>query len=127
MFEIDLDIAAQSLYVLEDNLKLVGAISVVPENELDDRPEWRCRDRVREIARVVVSPDCRGNGYARLNPMAYRQFTYWRQPVTFRQYQRIAKTLTTSSANVICTAIIIIFAKKFSPLTLTRCHSVYYI
>ncbi len=44
---------------------VIGALSIVPENETDDLPYWRVTDEtVREIARIVVSSAHAGHGYA---------------------------------------------------------------
>ncbi len=58
--EIEGDLAANDLFVLVNGEKIIGAISIVPENELDgfdcftiDGPE---------IARVVIAKEYRGKG-----------------------------------------------------------------
>ena len=61
-FEIAQDLAAGSLYVLEDNQEVIGAISIVPQNELDDLDCWKVRKNAREFARVVLKPDRQGKG-----------------------------------------------------------------
>lgn len=60
--EIQADIASGGLYLLEDGSEIVGAVSVVPENELDGLPCWRQTQNAREIARVVVRPSRQGQG-----------------------------------------------------------------
>ncbi len=60
--EIEEDLATDNLYILCDNEKIVGCISIVPKNELDGYPVWSCDGL--EIARVVVSPTHRGRGLA---------------------------------------------------------------
>ncbi len=61
------DCETGNLYVLTDNGAVIGALSVVPENEIDDLPDWHVRGQgVREIARVVVSPSHQGHGYAKM-------------------------------------------------------------
>ena len=42
---------------------LLGAVSIIVRNELDELPFWRCRS-ARELARVVVAPEHRGEGIA---------------------------------------------------------------
>ncbi len=64
MSEIDADIKTGNLYLLMEETKIVGAISVVPENEMDDRPQWTVQQGAREIARVVVALGERGRGLA---------------------------------------------------------------
>ena len=60
--EILQDLAAQTLYVLEDAGELIGAVSIVPENELDGRDCWKVQENAREFARVVLRPNCQGKG-----------------------------------------------------------------
>ena len=61
IMEIDHDLETKNLYVLTDDGKVIGAISVVPENELDDFDCWACKGG-KEIARVVVDRAYRGRG-----------------------------------------------------------------
>ena len=56
------DLAAGSLYVLEDDSMIVGAVSVVPVNEMDDFDCWSYEGPAAEIARVVIRPDMQGRG-----------------------------------------------------------------
>lgn len=63
MAEIQHDLETQNLYVMADGSKLIGAISVVPENELDDFDCWTFKDG-KEIARVVVDKAYQGRGLA---------------------------------------------------------------
>lgn len=61
--EINNDISQGTLYVYSDGEKIAGAVSVVPENELDELPEWSiCDGSHCEIARVVISKSYRGMG-----------------------------------------------------------------
>lgn len=54
------------LYVLRSSDSTVGAVSVVPQNELDDISCWKVADGTqKEIARVVISPEYQGKGYAK--------------------------------------------------------------
>ena len=65
--EIENDFNSKSLYVLIQGDMLVGALSVVPQNELDDFDCWDINDgRQKEIARIVIAPNHRGKGYARI-------------------------------------------------------------
>lgn len=73
--EIDGDLSNEALFVLVESGEIVGAVSVVEPHELDEMPFWQERDRVREIARVVVRPDRQGRGYAeRMLSMLFEQF-----------------------------------------------------
>lgn len=60
--EITEDLSAGTLYVLEDNRELFGAVSIVPENELNDFDCWTIKENAREFARVVISPDHQQKG-----------------------------------------------------------------
>ncbi len=59
--EIEHDLETKNLYVMTDDSKVIGAISVVPENELDDFDCWSCKDG-KEIARVVIDRAYQGRG-----------------------------------------------------------------
>ena len=61
--EIQQDLETKNLYVITDDSKIVGAISVVPENELDGFDCWTHKDG-KEIARVVVDQAYQGQGIA---------------------------------------------------------------
>ncbi len=61
--EINHDLETENLYVLTQGDAIIGAVSIVPENELDDFSCWRCRDS-REIARVVIGKNYQGRGLA---------------------------------------------------------------
>ncbi len=63
MNEINEDLAANSLFVLESEGNIIGAISVVPENELDGMDCWQF-ENAAEIARVVVHSAYRGKNLA---------------------------------------------------------------
>ncbi len=62
-FELEHDFASGNLYVLSEGEKVVGAVSVVSPNELDDAYAWEVQN-AKEIARVVISQDCKGRGLA---------------------------------------------------------------
>ena len=67
MEEIQTDYESGNLFVLRDGAEIVGAISIVPDNELDDLEFWRIKDgKVGEIARVAVAPEYQGRGLALL-------------------------------------------------------------
>lgn len=59
--EIMQDLETKNLYVMTDGSKIIGAISVVPENELDGFDCWLCKTG-REIARVVIDRAYQGRG-----------------------------------------------------------------
>ena len=61
MIEIEHDLETMNLYVMTDGSKVIGAISVVPENELDGFDCWSWKDG-KEIARVVIDKDYQGHG-----------------------------------------------------------------
>lgn len=63
--EVNHDIETNNLFVCEDGNSMIGAISIVPENELDDATKWTVSDNAHEIARVVIKPSCQGKGYSR--------------------------------------------------------------
>ena len=55
--EIAGDLSAGTLYVLEEDHQVIGAISIVPENELDHFNCWALKENAREFARVVIKSD----------------------------------------------------------------------
>ena len=59
--EIQHDLETENLYVMTDGGKIIGAISVVPENELNGFDCWLCKDG-KEIARVVIDKAYQGRG-----------------------------------------------------------------
>lgn len=59
--EIEHDLETKNLYVMTDGSKIIGAISVVPENELDSFDCWSYKDG-KEIARVVIDKAYQGQG-----------------------------------------------------------------
>ena len=59
--EIEHDLETKNLYVMTDGGKVIGAISVVPENELDGFDYWPCKEG-KEIARVVIDKAYQGHG-----------------------------------------------------------------
>ncbi len=63
VLELEHDFASGNLYVLAEGKTVIGAVSVVFPNELDDACAWEVRN-AKEIARVVISQDCRGRGLA---------------------------------------------------------------
>lgn len=63
--EIKEDYKFQTLYVLEKEGKIIGAMSVVPENELDDLCFWKYTKNCKEIARIVIDIENQNHGYAK--------------------------------------------------------------
>ncbi len=63
--EIAGDLETGGLYLLCEGGEIVGALSLVPENEMDEQEAWQIKKGAREIARVVVSKQHRGRGLAR--------------------------------------------------------------
>ena len=61
--EIHEDFENGTLYVVSREEAILGAISIVVKNELDELTFWQQRD-AREIARVVVAPGQQGTGIA---------------------------------------------------------------
>lgn len=65
MEEIQADYESSNLFVLRNGAEIIGAISIVPENELDDLEYWRIKNgKIAEIARVTVAPEYQGRGLA---------------------------------------------------------------
>ena len=63
--EIEDDFNTNNLFVLVDNDEIIGAISIVPINEMDDIKLWEDRDNACEIARIVISKKHQGKGLAK--------------------------------------------------------------
>ena len=59
------DFHSQNLYVLCKGKKIIGAGSIVPQNELDDLSCWRYQENTREIARIVIAPAYQGKGHGK--------------------------------------------------------------
>lgn len=57
------DFSSGNLYVLCKGKQMVGAGSIVPQNELDDLTCWYFHQDTREIARIVIKPEYQGKGY----------------------------------------------------------------
>ena len=65
MEEVLADYETNNLFVLRSGAEIIGAISIVPENELDDLEYWSIRDgKIAEIARVAIAPGYQGKGLA---------------------------------------------------------------
>ena len=64
--EVRRDLEAGNLFVLESAGGIIGAVSVAPENELDNVIPWLSRGIAGEFARVVIAPAYQGRGLARV-------------------------------------------------------------
>ena len=64
--EIKQDIAADDLFVMVCSGRIIGAISIEPENETDDLECWSSKRKAGEFARVVIHPDFQGRHLARV-------------------------------------------------------------
>ena len=64
--EIAHDTETGNLFVLRKCRKIMGAVSIVPENELDDLPFQKSGDNGGEIARVIIARDFQGKGYSEI-------------------------------------------------------------
>jgi len=62
-FELEHDFTSGNLYVLSEGETVIGTVSVVSPNELDDAYAWEIQN-AKEIARVVISQDHKGCGLA---------------------------------------------------------------
>ena len=60
--ELQLDLSAGNLFVLEHEGTIVGTVSIAPENELDELDGWSSRRNAGEFARVAVHPSYQGQG-----------------------------------------------------------------
>ena len=62
------DLETDNLYVLEEDGRVIGTLSVCPENEMDGFAHLFTHNApsVREIARIAVAADRHGRGYAAL-------------------------------------------------------------
>ena len=65
-FEIDLDYKSDKLFVLKYNEQIIGAASIVPENEMNDIDCWTEVNNSCEIARIVIHKDYQGKGLAKI-------------------------------------------------------------
>jgi ribosomal protein S18 acetylase RimI-like enzyme len=65
MQQIREDYESNNLFALKSGENIIGAISIVPENELDDLELWEMKDgKIAEVARVAVAPEYQGQGLA---------------------------------------------------------------
>lgn len=65
-FEINFDFEHHKLFVLKINDKVIGAASIVPENEMDGFDCWKEKNNTCEIARIVIHKDYQGKGYGKV-------------------------------------------------------------
>lgn len=66
LLEILEDLKTNNLFVYANDNEIIGAISIVPINEMDDFLEWHYREKVCEIARIVIATKHHGKGLASL-------------------------------------------------------------
>ncbi len=59
--EINEDHKSGGLYVMAQGEEILGAISIISRNELDDLHFWHCSE-AKELARVAVAPGQQGKG-----------------------------------------------------------------
>ena len=64
---IDFDLSRDALYVLKTDGKIVGAISIEEDEEVNKIPYWnRELEPEAEFARIAVSPDMQGQGIGKI-------------------------------------------------------------
>lgn len=56
---------SKNLFVLRKGRTIIGAGSIVPQNELDDLKCWHFPMDAREIARIVIAEPYQGKGYGK--------------------------------------------------------------
>lgn len=66
IYEIDEDFKTNNLFVLVNEKEILGAISIVPINEMNEFDEWEFREKVCEIARIVINSKHHGQGLGKL-------------------------------------------------------------
>lgn len=64
VLELSEDYANGNLFCMEYQKRIIGAVSIVTQNELDDLSCWSFRSNMAEIARVVILPEFQGRGIA---------------------------------------------------------------
>ncbi|MBQ8292803.1 MAG: GNAT family N-acetyltransferase [Bacilli bacterium] len=64
MLEINEDYQTNNLFVLVEGDEILGAISIVHNNEMDDCLEWKITNQACEIARIVIDKKHHGKGLA---------------------------------------------------------------
>lgn len=80
--EIEHDLETNNLYVMSYNEEIVGAISIVPENEMDYFECWSCTNS-KEIARVVVAKEFQGQ------KISYKMIQYIESILSQQEIQSI--------------------------------------
>ena len=64
---IDFDLSRDALYVLKTDGKIVGAISIEEDEEVNKIPYWNSElEPEAEFARIAVSPDMQGQGIGKI-------------------------------------------------------------
>ncbi len=63
--DAEYDYSNGNLYVVKDNTgAIIGAVSIVTENELDNIQAWKIKTNHKELARIAISEEYMGKGYA---------------------------------------------------------------
>lgn len=63
--DIETDFKFNNLFVYEIDNKIIGAVSILYENELNEFCHWEYTNNIVEIARVVVHHEYHGKGIAK--------------------------------------------------------------
>lgn len=64
MEEVGRDFKTDGLYVFFDADNIIGVVSVLAQNEMDDHKCWKLKGT--EISRVVIDKNYHGKGYAKI-------------------------------------------------------------
>ena len=62
---INEDYGNHSLFVLTEGQMIMGAVSIVPDNELEELDCWQYRENTAELARVVIRSELQGKGLSK--------------------------------------------------------------
>ena len=66
MDEIEFDLSRDSLFVMKEDDKIIAAISIDDDEQVDSLPYWSAElVPGAELSRLAVSPDCQGKGVAK--------------------------------------------------------------
>lgn len=64
--EIKEDLESKGLFVLEKESEVIGAFSIIENNELDGLTVWSVKEPIKEISRVVIRKDYQGQHLSEL-------------------------------------------------------------